>query len=370
MQTVMVPLSPIANFFARIHNQYIDKFALLLLRPYMWAFRKLGLWSINTDIEKAYTERSKVIWLEAKKRGIEMEQIVIFKKPVEQYRAKIDGKWMYFESIPIPLRFKGASYSWMDDKWALKKFLRKRNIPVAFGRSVATTRGALETFEAGRKPFITKPRLGSRGRHTNTFLSDAPSLVRGFEIAQKLGAWVIVEEQLFGSVYRGTYVDGEVVGILRGDPPRITGDGTHTIIELIAEKNKTKHPKVKDVAITDRLEEFLARQGYTLKSILDAGKTIDLSEKIGLSYGGYAVEEIARTHPKILEYIKRAGDALDAPVVGFDFIIPDITLDPDTQHWGIIEANSLPFINLHHFPVEGEPINVAAKVWNLWDKKS
>jgi D-alanine-D-alanine ligase-like ATP-grasp enzyme len=103
-----------------------------------------------------------------------------------------------------------------------------------------------------------------------------------------------------------------------------------------------------------------------LDSILEENKSLDLSEKIGINYGGYAVEELPRTHPKILEYLRRAGDALNAPVIGFDFIIPDISADPDTQRWGIIEANSLPFINLHHFPIEGMPINAAAAVWDLW----
>jgi cyanophycin synthetase len=365
-QTVAVPFTPVFRFFAIIHNKYIDIIAGWVLAPYLWLFRKLGLWGINKDPERAFTERSKVIWLEAIARGIEMEEMTIFRKPIEQYRAKINGRWRYFESIPIPPQYKAISYSWMDDKWELKKFLRKHNIPVAYGASVSNEKDALNIFSKGKKPFITKPRLGSRGRHTNTFLVDEKSFLEGFRIAKQLGYFVIAEEQLFGSVYRGTYVGGEVVGILRGDPARITGDGINTIEKLIEIKNKNKNPKVKDVVITKMIKEFIGRQNLTITSILEKGKTIDLSEKIGLSYGGYAVEEITRTHPKIIEYVKRAGDALDAPVIGFDFIIPDITTDPDTQHWGIIEANSLPFINLHHFPMDSEPINVAGKVWDLW----
>lgn len=366
MQTIMVPLSPIFKFFALIHNRYIDILAGYIFTPYLWVFRILHLWGINTDPEKAFTERSKVIWLEARARGIVMEQITIFGKPVEQYRAKIRGRWVYFESIPIPPELNARSYAWMDDKWELKNFLRKNNIPVAFGGSVSNEAHALKIFNQGRKPFITKPRLGSRGRHTSTFLTDEKSFLQGFKIAKQLSHFVIAEEQLFGSVYRGTYVGGEVVGILRGDPPRITGDGVHTIEELIKIKNKNKNQKVKDVIITPLLKEFIGRQNLTVDSIIEKDKTIDLSEKIGLSYGGYAVEEITKTHPKIINYIKRAGDALNAPVIGFDFIIPDITLDPDTVHWGIIEANSLPFINLHHFPMDSEPVNVASKVWDLW----
>ena len=87
-----------------------------------------------------------------------------------------------------------------------------------------------------------------------------------------------------------------------------------------------------------------------------------------MSYGGDAVEDYPITHLKLLEQLKKAGDVLGAPIVGFDFISEDITKDPDTVGWGIIEANSMPFIDLHHDPREGTPINVAAKVWDLWKK--
>jgi D-alanine-D-alanine ligase-like ATP-grasp enzyme len=59
---------------------------------------------------------------------------------------------------------------------------------------------------------------------------------------------------------------------------------------------------------------------------------------------------------------------MGTPIVGFDFIIPDPTQDPRDQKWGIIEANMNPFIDLHHFPLVGNPINVAAKVWDMWEK--
>ena len=367
-QSMMIPLTPLFHGLSYLHHRYLDNALRFILTPYIWAFRKTRLWGVNMDPNKAHTERSKVIWQEAEKRGIKMEQFTIFGKPIEQYRAKLRGHWHYFESIPIPPEYRPVSYAWMDDKWMLKKFLRERNIPVAFGRSVASQKQARRTFSEGEAPWIAKPRLGSRGRHTVTHIYNEGELVDAFKIAQELSLFVVVEEQLFGSVYRGTSIGGKIVGILRGDPPRIVGDGIHTIEKLIQIKNKTKHPKVKDVAVSSLLLSFIGRQNLDLKTILQRDKMIDLSERIGINCGGYSAEELPKTHPKILEYLKRAGDALKAPVIGFDFIIPDITKNPDEQRWGIIEANSLPFVNLHHFPLEGTPINAAAKVWDLWEK--
>ncbi len=368
MQTISVPLSPIVRIVTLLDTPALRRLIQTILTPYLWLFRGLRLLNINTDSTKAFTERSEVIWNEAKARGIEMQQFVILNKPIEQYRAKINNKWEYFESIPVPAWLPQRSYTWMDDKWLLKKKLQAKNIPVPQGAHVATFAQAKKVFDQIRHPVIIKPELGSRGRHTTTFIYTLDELKAAYKIAKQLGFYVVVEEMLMGSVYRGTYVGGEVVGILRGDPPRITGDGLASIAQLIEKKNKEKDSRVKDVVVTSKTKEFLARLGYTLESILEKDKTIDLTEKIGTSYGGFAAEEIQITHPKTLTYLKQAGDILNAPVVGFDFIIPDITADPDTQFWGIIEANSLPFINLHHFPLEGTPINVAAKVWDLWKK--
>jgi cyanophycin synthetase len=74
-------------------------------------------------------------------------------------------------------------------------------------------------------------------------------------------------------------------------------------------------------------------------------------------------------HPKLREYLERAAAALGVPIVGFDLIIKDPEGDPEIQEWGIIEANSLPFIDLHYLPLHGEPSNVAAHVWDLWNEK-
>ena len=369
MQTIAVPLTPLNRLVGFFDDSFTKNAIRIILTPYIHLFMSTGLLGMNTDIKKAFTERSEVIWEEAKKRNIEMEQFVIFGKPVEQYRAKIDGKWQYFESLPTPPWYSSSAYNWIDDKGILKKKLEGAGVAVPKGKKVWTMSSAEKVFDNISHPVIVKPALGSRGRHTTTHIYTKEELREAYRIAKKLCAFVIVEEMLMGSVYRGTYVGGEIVGILRGDPPRVTGDGTSKLKTLIQEKNKRKHPKVKDVEVTPKLIEFIGRQGYTLESILPEGKVLDLSEKIGISYGGFSAEMIHETHPKILETLKKAGDLLKLPIVGFDFIVDNPTEDPTGKSWGIIEANSLPFINLHHFPLEGEPQNAAGKVWDLWNKK-
>jgi len=159
------------------------------------------------------------------------------------------------------------------------------------------------------------------------------------------------------------------VGFFKADPPQIAGDGLKTIKELIVEKNKNRPERISEILINDDLVHFIGRLGYNLESVLPKGIKIDLSAKTGRMYGGYTREMLKDVHPKLISILNKAGNIVEAPVAGFDLIIEDPTKDPDTQKWGIIECNSLPFIDLHYFAYEGEPVNLAKNVWDLWNIK-
>ncbi len=336
-------------------------------------FRIIGLAHFDTDTEKAISGRSKLIWEEANRRKIPMQQIVMFGKHLEQYRAKVGGSWVYFQSIPIPFWLPQKGYDWMDDKFKLGAHLEKAGIPtpkVMHGWSWFKIRRAFADF---KKPVIIKPRSGSRGRHTTTNIHTEAELRSAYKLARMIAPELVMEEHLYGSVYRATIVESKLVGFFRADPPQITGDGEHTTKELIERKNLQKNTdplkkeKLGDIAINEDLISFIARLGYTLESIVPSNLTLDLSAKTGRLYGGYTREMISEVHPKMHEIFAKAGKAIQAPIVGFDLIIERPTEDPDTQTWGIIEANSLPFIDLHYFALEGTPNNIAIPIWDVWE---
>lgn len=371
-------ITKVNDWFSSINNPLVslgssplgtglDYLFAFIIPPLVALADAIGFIRLSDDIEKANNGRSKVIWEEAKERGVVMEQITIFGRPLDLYRATLpSGRKIVFESLPMPISKKTPALTWLDDKLKLKKVLEKNKIPAPRGGVHTRFSTMLNMFNELSKPVIVKPALGSRGRHTTTFIYTEEQLKKAFDIAKQIAHRLVIEEHLIGPVYRGTVVDGVIRGVLRGDPPRITGDGKSTIAELIEIKNQIKHERMKDFKITPLTEPFLARNNYTLETILPKGKTIDLTEKIGLSYGGFAAEELPICHPKTKATLEGAAKAVDFPLIGFDFIIEDITRDPDTQRWGIIEGNSLPFIDLHHHPAEGEAINVAKYVWDWW----
>lgn len=311
------------------------------------------------------SDRGMVLMDEASARGYKTEVLYMFGKIHDSYRVTFkNGKDIIFEGVPRLSRVNAMTSSWLDDKAQMKICLRKNNVPVPNGAAVTTLRQAQKLFMSLEKPVIIKPRFGSRGRHTTTNITTPEDFKMAFHRAKQLCAQAIVEEHYVGSVYRATCVDGKLAGVLGGDPPRITGDGVSAITKLIELKNVSKPDRVGLVRVNDKHIEFLRLQGYTLESVLPAGLIIDLIEKIGLSYGGSSAEVTDVTHPKLVSELERAALATGDPLVGFDFITTSVEADPDTVRWGIIECNSVPFINLHHDPLLGTPVNVAGKVWD------
>lgn len=363
LSVVLMPLNQ------AIFNQKIVKRTVRviswLLSPLVYGLEKLNIVTYRDEPSERTSNRAKVLWEEAKARGIKLQSVVVFGRENDSFRAFIKGRIIYFSGLPRPEFAPATAEWWMDDKGIIKKKLLSASVPVAQGGVFSRYQPLLRKFQELEKPVIIKPRLGSRGRHTTTFIYTEDQLRKAFTVAKQLCYWVVMEEHLVGSVYRATMIDGKLTGVLRGDPPRVTGDGTHTIRELIIFKNQTKHPEVYDVIITSEMETFLSRNNYTLDHILSVGKTIDLSEKIGVSYGGHSAEDTINTHPSIKSILEKAAAVIGDPILGFDFIIEKINDSPHGQKWGIIECNGVPFINLHHDPIEGQPNNVAKYVWEF-----
>ena len=368
---LFLTLDPIGHWFLKTW----------LGRLILWGIDKLflGLLAVGTRFGFMYfapvpgdldSDRGKVLMDEAQARGYKTEVLYMFGKIHDSYRVTFkNGETLIFEGVPRLSRVNAMTSSWLDDKAKMKTCLQKHNVPVPNGGAVSSRRQAQKLFTTLQKPVIIKPRFGSRGRHTTTNITIHEDFKMAFYRAKQLCAQVIIEEHYVGSVYRATCVDGKLAGVLGGDPPRITGNGVSTIMQLIEQKNATKPDRVGLVRVTDKHIEFLRIQSYTLESILPKGLTIDLIEKIGLSYGGSSAEVTDVTNPKLVSELERAAVATGDPLVGFDFITTSVEVDPETVRWGIIECNSVPFINLHHDPLLGTPVNVAGKVWDWVERE-
>jgi cyanophycin synthetase len=93
---------------------------------------------------------------------------------------------------------------------------------------------------------------------------------------------------------------------------------------------------------------------------------IILSHKTSIGSGGGSTDVTDIAHRDIIALLEKIAIILDDQVVGADFIVNDITRPlSDQPRSGIIECNSLPFIDVHLFPLNGKPRDTAAALWNV-----
>lgn len=313
-----------------------------------------------------------MLWQDADTRGIDVVEFRLFTLPRNIFLAKMpNGKKIVYEGIPLPPRSISRE-PWLDNKAIMKEKFQKVGLPVAKGGAAKTVREAKKIFRNVTPPVIVKPYSGSGSRHTILHISDEEELARAFAIAKQICPAVVVEEELVGPVYRATVVDGKLAATLRRDQPVVIGDGMHSVGELIDVANthqKRGGPYFHPISITEDTYAELTWQNMTLESVPTRGERATLHQKINWGVGGTTADVTDVVHEDNKVLFERVAEVLKAPMVGIDFIIPDITKSyREQERCGIIECNSMPFFDNHHLPFEGEPRNVAGLIWDMIER--
>ncbi|MEK9182764.1 MAG: hypothetical protein AAB809_01655 [Patescibacteria group bacterium] len=368
---------PFFDFMEMIFQNTAEAISNQISLPFFRLMVFLGLGHFSYKPDDKDTLRTKCFWDEAARRGIKMKEFhlgPIKDSFVAEFKAKDPrqggaSKTIIFDGLPRPGLEESPALKWMDNKGIMKEKFKKEGLPVAEGGVAFTKKTALEIFNRLQKPVITKPNLGSRSRHTMIHINTPEDLIAGFKKAKKLSPLVVIEEELRGFLFRGTLIGGKLVGVVRRDQPEVMGDGVHTLWELMEEENKRPEragPIFHKIIVDKETEMELKRENITMDDIPEKGKVVTFSQKTSRGCGGTTTEVTDIVHPENVEMLEHVASFLNDPLIGVDFIIEDITKSwKEEQHCGIIECNSLPFIDLHHYVMFGKPNNVAGKLWDL-----
>lgn len=358
---------PLDAAFSRVMPA-VDAALNHIVPPLARVLVKAGLALEIDDLRTHPSETAQALFGEAKKRGIEMRELRILGLPRRIFLARHKRTTWVFEGLPRPARIQ-PSLSWIDDKHEVKRRFKAAGFPVAEGKHCRTERRALRAFHALRKPVIVKPHEGSGGAHVTVHLMTPEELRRAFWNARQVAPSVLVEEELTGPVYRATFVERKLAGVLRRDPPHVVGDGRRTVRELVAEENKNplrRGPVFAEINVdSPEAARELAWQKLTPEAVLKKEEIAFLHFKVNWGVGGTSWDVTEEAHPDNKKLFEQIGEYLGDDIAGIDFMIPDITKSWREQRCGVIECNSLPHIGNHHFPYTGEVRNVAGKIWDM-----
>jgi cyanophycin synthetase len=252
----------------------------------------------------------------------------------------------------------GKIAEWISlDKDLTKKLLAELGLPVPLGRSVSSAEQAWAAACELGLPVVVKPRNADYGHGIGLNLCTREQVLAAYATAREYRDEVLVERFAQGAQYRVTVVGNQVVAAVRREPVRLTGDGTHTISQLMEQANRD--PRRGDdlrlpldrVCPDDDTPQVLAEQGFTLDAVVPAGAEVVMS-RIAHSWAGAGVSDVTDlVHPRVAAQAVRAARLIGLDVAGLDVVAQDISRPLEDQGGVILEVNAEPTIAFHFPPL-------------------
>ena len=193
-------------------------------------------------------------------------------------------------------------------------------------------------------------------------------VIQAFEVAEEISSEVIVERYIPGHDFRLLVVGGNLVAASRRDPPQVTGDGRHTIRQLVEQVNAdplrgdghaTSLTKIRfdDIALAT-----LKKQGYDADSVPPPGTLIFLRNNANLSTGGSATDVTDEVHPEMAARAVSAARMIGLDICGVDIVAESVLYPLEEQHGGVVEVNAAPGLRMHLNPSFGKGRNVGEAI--------
>lgn len=270
------------------------------------ALRSLGALRLDAH-DTVGAERTRLVLDAARRRGYRAGRLRLLGHRTPVSAVERNGCWFCFSVLPR--NGAGPRSLRLEDKGVFRRSCIELGLPIPAGGTARTFAAALRIAESIGYPVVVKPRSGSRSRHVTVGVRNAEELRAAFNSARRCDWKVIVERQVSGDVLRMTLVGGRLIAAALRQPT----DGWRVTLEA-------------------------------------GGKISDVTDDL---------------HPTIRAAAERLAHAFETPLVGFDAMAVDHHRPINDAPFAFIEANGLPFIEMHHAPSVGQPRDVAGALLDL-----
>jgi GNAT-family acetyltransferase (TIGR03103 family) len=232
-----------------------------------------------------------------------------------------------------------------DDKRITRRILGSAGLSVPRGRT-ATGDDDDVAFLTEVGEVVVKPARGEQGHGITVGVTDAAQLDKAVALARQHCPDVLIEELAAGEDLRVVVIGHEVVAAAVRKPAAVIGDGRTTIGRLITAQSRRREAATggeSRIPVDETTAEVVRAQGYDLDDVLPEQVELTVRRTANLHTGGTIHDVTAQLHPAIVTAAVRASRALDIPVTGLDFLVPDVS---GPEHV-LLEANERPGLANH-----------------------
>lgn len=254
------------------------------------------------------------------------------------------------------------------DKDLTKELLAAVGVPVPSGRPVNDVDDAWKAMQALGGRVVVKPLDGNQGKGVTVNIATREQLALAYTAASAISSKVLVERFIPGNDFRLLVVGNKLIAAARRDPPYVTGNGEHTVAELVAQVNldprrsaghatALSYIRIDHIALTR-----LSMQGLTPESVPPQGTRVILRNNANLSTGGSATDVTDDVHPEVAARAVEAALTVGLDICGVDVVCRTVFAPLEQQGGGIVELNAAPGLRMHLSPSFGKSRNVGEAV--------
>ena len=252
------------------------------------------------------------------------------------------------------------------DKDLTKGLLASAGVPTPEGRTVTSPDDAWEAAQDIGLPVVVKPIDGNHGRGVFINLYTQAEIEAAYAVAIEEGSEVLVERHIVGDEHRVLVVGNKVVAAAKGESVWVTGDGKHSVRELIdiqinsdpRRGTSEEHP-LNPARIDSAVELELTRQKLT-------GDSIPINDqKVLIQINGNVAFDVTHlVHPDVASQVALAARVVGLDIAGIDLVAQDISKPMAEQNAAIVEVNAGPSLLMHLKPASGKPQPVGKEIAN------
>lgn len=231
------------------------------------------------------------------------------------------------------------------DKQLTRELLDNVNLSVP-AQVVAFDPNMVNDFLSEHRSVVVKPADGEQGQGVAVDLRTPEEVERAIAAAKKFDETVLLEEYIEGLDLRVIVINFEVVAAAVRKPPVIVGDGRYSakkLIERVSRRRSAATGGESNIPLDEETERCVKAAGFAMDDIVPEGQSITVRRTANLHTGGTIHDVTSELGVTIQNAAVEAAKALEIPVVGLDFLTPDVAGD----RYVIIEANERPGLANH-----------------------
>ena len=199
---------------------------------------------------------------------------------------------------------------------------------------------------------MVKPAFGTgAGQGVTTHICSENELAWACARALKHDRRLLIERQIAGENYRLLFCRGDLLDVVRRDPPHLIGDGRSTVRKLIQNENRRRVESWENaqslLQIDQDAVQTLRHQGYRLKSVPGDGERFQVKTVINDNAAHENVSVTDEMGISVIDSCRQAASLLGVQLAGVDIITPDPTVSLVESKGVILEVNTTPGLYIH-----------------------